>query len=101
MTRKALGDRPYVATFMIRMGFPVTLKTSHLKGLREDIARNLGVATFEEAFQLVCSIKRESYSQFDMMMNHMWYYRNDEYAWHIADYADGDFFATTHDNSKK
>eukprot|EP00752_Nemacystus_decipiens_P011576 g10280.t1 len=84
------GDRG-VGRFMTRYTFPLVLRSSDLPDVRAGIARNLGVPTFEEAFHKICDEGAGSYSQFEIMMNYLWYSNNDGYAWHIADPASGEF----------
>lgn len=76
---------------MTRYTFPLVLKSSHLPEMRAGIAENLGAATFEEAFHMICSEGAGSYSQFEIMMNYLWYNKNDGYSWHIADPLSGVF----------
>lgn len=90
-TTRAIGGRKSVARFMTPYAFPVVLKVSHLAYMRADIATNMGVSTFGEAFNVLCSGGPNSYSQFDIMLNYLWFNKNDEYSWHIADYESGHF----------
>lgn len=76
---------------MTTYAFPVIVRASDLPEMRATMARNLGVATFEEAFQMMCSMGPGSYSQFDIILSYMWYYRRDGYSWHIADPFTGEF----------
>ncbi len=89
VTARAVGGHRGIGRFMTKYSFPVLLKSSHLPEMRTGIAKNLGVDTFEEAFRMICS--GGFYSQFEIMMNYLWYNRNDEYAWHIADPRSGRF----------
>lgn len=88
---KAWGGDRGVGRFMTRYTFPLVLRSSDLPELRRGIAKNLSVATFEEAFHKICSEGAGSYSQFEIMMNYLWYNSNDGYAWHIADPMSGTF----------
>ena len=84
---------------MTPYSFPMVLKTSHLAQMREDITRNLGAASFEDAFHILCSGRKNSYSQFDIMYNYLWYNKRDEYKWHIAWMESGTF--TRHIETEK
>lgn len=88
---RAVGGHRGVGRFMTRYTFPLVLKASHLSDMRAGIAENLGAETFEEAFRMICSEGAGSYSQFEIMMNYLWYNTNDGYAWHIADPLSGVF----------
>lgn len=59
--------------------------------MRKDIARNLGTATFEDSFHVICGGEQIYFSQFDIMFNYLWYNRRDEYFWHIAAVENDDF----------
>lgn len=86
VTIKAIGGHPSVARFMSSISFPVVLKSIDLQDMRRDITANLGASTFEEAFHMICSVGgKSSYSQFEIMMNYLWYHKREEYSWHIAD----------------
>ena len=91
LTKKAIGGHELVGTFMTSFSFPLVVKTSHLAQMREDIARNVGKATFEEAFHTICDGSKKRYSQFDIMFNYLWYHKRDEYFWNIARVEDGEF----------
>ncbi|CAM9310578.1 unnamed protein product [Pylaiella littoralis] len=88
MTR-AVGGAEAVASFMTKYTFPAVFKSAHLAQMRADITSNLGAATFEEAFHMICS--GGMYSQFDIMFNYLWNYKNDEYSWHLANPNNGVF----------
>lgn len=88
---RAIGVTEYVGRVMTPFAFPVLLKASHLPQMRADITANMGAESFEEAFKKVCSGGKNSYSQFDMMINYLWHHRRDEYSWHFADPKAGVF----------
>ncbi|CAN0080627.1 unnamed protein product [Ectocarpus sp. 6 AP-2014] len=90
-SRNATGGFPYVGRFMTRIAFPIIIKSEHFSQMRQVITENLGAETFEEAFKVICSAGKESYSQFEIMINYLWYYHHDEYSWHIADRDTGNF----------
>ena len=79
---------------MTPYSFPMVLNTSHIAQMREDITRNLGAASFENAFYMLCSNKTTSYSQFDIIYNYLWYNKRGEYKWHIAWMESGAFART-------
>ena len=91
LQRQAIGGREGVGSFMTPFSFPLVMKTSHLAQMREDIARNLGSATFEQAFHKICHGSEDHYSQFDIMFNYLWYYKRNEYFWTIARVENYDF----------
>lgn len=61
--------------------FPVVLKTSHLKDLREYISNRFNGTQFDEVFQQ--HITDRSFSQFNIMCAYLYYYKRDEYTWYI------------------
>ncbi|CAB1108947.1 unnamed protein product [Ectocarpus sp. CCAP 1310/34] len=90
VTKRAIGGVESVGRFMTPMIFPVIVKSDHFDDMRRDITRNLGAATFAEAFHMICSEGANSYSQFEIMVTYLWYNKHDEYSWHIADPANMD-----------
>ena len=90
---KAWGGDRGVGRFMTRYTFPLLLRSADLPEMRAGIAKNLGVATFEEAFHKICDEGAGSYSQFEIMMNFLWYSdeHKEQYSWHIADPTSGVF----------
>ncbi|CAN0126901.1 unnamed protein product [Scytosiphon promiscuus] len=90
-TSRAIGGNRDVSSFMHVYSFPVVLRASDLPSLRAGIAENLGAATFDEAFHMICSAGAKSYSQFNIILNYMWYNMRDSYAWHLADPDSGTF----------
>ncbi|CAM9643137.1 unnamed protein product, partial [Hapterophycus canaliculatus] len=87
----AIGGHESVGRFMTRYSFPVVLRASDMPKIRSGIAKNMGAATFEEAFHFLCSAGAGTYSQFEIILNFVWYNMRDGYAWHIADPASGAF----------
>ena len=71
--------------------FPVTVKTQHMKEMRERLSKQFG-KDFGTVF-------RESAAggiafcicQFSFMCNYLWYYHRDEYAWHLQTVPNGDW----------
>jgi len=68
------------------MGFPVLIKREHFKPMRDHITRQMKVETFEQAFYKICSQYPRKYSQFDLMIHYLWFFKRDEYSWHIVDW---------------
>ena len=79
-----LGVKP-VAEFMIASGFPIMIKRSHFKEIRDHITAYTRSRTFEEAFYKICSRWAMKYSQFDLIGNYLWHFKRDQYSWHIND----------------
>lgn len=84
-SRKAIGGHEFIGRFMAHDTFPVLVKASHLPQMRADITANLGARSFEAAFRLICGGGSHSYSQFDIMMNYLWFHRREEYSWYLID----------------
>lgn len=62
--------------------FPVIVKTSHLKCIREAmLSHHPEFHCFDDLFSALC--RRGSYSQFNLMHQYLWYHKNDEYAWSL------------------
>jgi len=91
----ALGENSsLVAEFMVVIGFPIIIKSAHLKDVRKAIVKNiLGKdldhdvivgGLFEEAFARLTSSGFQ-YSQFDLMMHVMWEKHREEYHWIMRD----------------
>ncbi|CAN0257895.1 unnamed protein product, partial [Scytosiphon promiscuus] len=85
ITTQAVGGGEDVSSFMHVYSFPVVLRASDLPSMRAGIAENLGTETFDDAFHMICSPGAGSYSQFNIILNYMWYNMRDSYAWHLAD----------------
>jgi hypothetical protein len=62
--------------------FPVVVKASHLKDLREFIEK-VYKAPFDQAFQQFASGK--SFSQFNIMCAYMYYFKREHYSWRMQD----------------
>ena len=67
-----------VANFMTY--FPVIIKTSHLKEIRDHISKVMGYNDFVDAFN---EIRKSQFSQFCIMMNYLFWMHRDDYSWHI------------------
>lgn len=77
--------KPGVIEFMVVIGFPVIVKRSHFEDIRNHIIQHMKVKSFEEAFHQICSLHPSSYSQFALIGNYLWWFKRDEYSWHIID----------------
>ena len=63
--------------------FPVIIKTSHLKDIREFIANRFNL-TFDEAFyHNISTAEKSSYSQFHIMCTYLFTFKRDEYTWYV------------------
>ena len=60
--------------------FPVIVKLSHLKEMRDHIANRYN-CTFDEAF--LHNISRTAYSQFGVMCTYLYAFKRDEYTWYV------------------
>ena len=91
----ALGENSsLVGEFMIVIGFPIIVKSAHLKDVRKTITKHiLGEdlrndvivgGQFEEAFARLTN-SGVLYSQFDLIMHVLWEKHRDEYHWIIRD----------------
>ncbi len=62
--------------------FPVIIKTSHFKEIREYMVTLHNKSIFGEVFRdVILSEDPDGYSQFCIMMTYLWYKRKDEYTW--------------------
>ena len=68
--------------------FPVIVKTSHLKDVREAILRHHPEYSCFDAF--FSELKRREYSQFNMFHQYLWHNKREEYAWHLEATSDAD-----------
>ena len=62
--------------------FPVVIKVKHLSELRRYIENIHGIP-FNDVFSQI--VNRIFVSQFHIMMNYVWYFHRDEYAWHMEE----------------
>ena len=83
--KEAIGYES-IGEFMVVIGFPVLIKREHFKPMRELFTKNMKAKTFEEAWFKMCS-KYKIYSQFDIIVHYLWFYKRDEYSWHFVDAA--------------
>jgi len=72
---------------MVVIGFPVMVKREHFKPMREHITKRMKADTFEQAFHKICSKYPFKYSQFDLMAHYLWFYKRDEYSWHLVNWT--------------
>eukprot|EP00536_Pseudo-nitzschia_multiseries_P013685 jgi/Psemu1/291004/fgenesh1_pg.601_\ len=68
--------------------FPVVVKKSDLKLIRESLTKSLDCQTFDEAFPKILAMAKVDdtlymYSQFTLMMNILYRERPDDYAFHL------------------
>ncbi len=66
--------------------FPVIIKTSHLKEMRDYMTALHNATHFDQVFY---KIKDKVYSQFNIMCNYLWWFHRDEYAWHVMEREPG------------
>ncbi len=66
--------------------FPVVIKASHLRRLREYVESMHGVP-FEEVFAEMN--RKSTYSQFNVMCNFLWRFHRSEYDWHFQQMRPG------------
>lgn len=65
--------------------FPMVIKTSHLRDLREFIRHKMGTTSFEESFFRFSSGGQSMYSQFNIMCTYLWHHKHNEYQWYMHD----------------
>jgi hypothetical protein len=70
---------------MVPIGFPILIKREHFKLVRDHMKTRMKTKNFEEAFHIICSKYAAKYSQFDLIIHYLWYFKRDEYAWFIKD----------------
>ncbi|XP_075264871.1 uncharacterized protein LOC142357040 [Convolutriloba macropyga] len=64
--------------------FPVIVKTSHLKIVRASVLKHLPqFVNFDDFFRRGIIESRRKYSQFNIIHQHLWKLKNDEYNWHL------------------
>ncbi|XP_075255163.1 uncharacterized protein LOC142347892 isoform X2 [Convolutriloba macropyga] len=64
--------------------FPVVVKTCHLKVVRDNILKHHPqFKYFDDFFKRGIREKKRSYSQFNIMHQHLWKLKKDEYNWHL------------------
>ena len=71
--------------------FPVTVKTEHMKLMREQLSKQFGKdfgAVFRDS---ALNGQPHCICQFSFMCNYLWYYHRDEYAWHLQTVPTGDW----------
>jgi hypothetical protein len=67
-----------------RWYFPVIVKRHHLAFTRQVICKHMEIPRFDDAFEEI--LKRYvEYSQFNLIMNTLYYLRHDEYRWHVSE----------------
>ena len=64
--------------------FPVVVKTSHLKEIRTNILKyHPEHGNFDNFFSHIIKEKGRHYSQFNIMHQHLWKMKRDDYNWHL------------------
>ena len=64
--------------------FPVVVKTSHLKDIRGSILKHHPEFTcFDDFFRRGIMQRGRIYSQFNIMHQHLWKMKNEDYNWHL------------------
>lgn len=91
---------PPMGVFMTHSGLPFIMKRSHFADMRNLIKQRLHKSTFGEAFHYICSKygSESQYSQYDLMGNYLWYYKREEYDWHIINYTQSPVFSRSMTN---
>ena len=70
--------------------FPVTVKTQHMKEMREVLSKQFG-KDFSRVFRDSAVGGAHCICQFSFMCNYLWYNHRDEYAWHLHTLPTGDW----------
>ncbi|XP_075254814.1 uncharacterized protein LOC142346189 [Convolutriloba macropyga] len=64
--------------------FPVIVKTSHLKVVRESVLKHLPqFSDFDDFYRRGVIEANRKYSQFNIIHQHLWKLKKDEYNWHL------------------
>ena len=72
--------------------FPVIVKTSHLKVVRDSVLKHLPqFANFDDFFRRGIIESRRKYSQFNIIHQHLWKLKKDEYNWHLQPLSETDY----------
>ncbi len=61
--------------------FPVIIKRTHLRDIRDYIAKLHGMS-FDEAFYRIITLDK-NYSQFNIMCAYLWKFKREEYKWYV------------------
>jgi len=61
--------------------FPVIVKSSHLRDMREYMMRHHNMTTFDDVFRLV--IQAQSFCQFSIMCTYLYAFKREEYSWFV------------------
>ena len=72
--------------------FPIVVKATHLKDLREHLMKRWNKSVFNQTFMSFTNAqmiwgprKHRMYSQYNIMCTYLWWHKRDEYFWSIAD----------------
>ena len=71
--------------------FPVTVKTQHMKEMRDVLSKQFGKAFGTVFRDSALNGQPDCICQFSFMCNYLWYYHRDEYAWHLQTVPTGDW----------
>ena len=64
--------------------FPVVVKTSHLKVVRDSVLKHHPeFVNFDDFFKRGHNEQRRAFSQYNLIHQHLWKLRNDDYKWHL------------------
>jgi hypothetical protein len=67
--------------------FPVVIKTSHLRLMREHIKGTMRAPSFDAAMASI--ISEGAYSQFNIMATYLWWFHHEEYCWDVMERTPG------------
>lgn len=81
----ALGIDYAIGELIMLKSFPIIVKRMHFKQMRDFFTRQMRTETFEQAFHKICSKLSRKYSHFDLIAHYLWFYKRDEYSWHLTD----------------
>lgn len=82
--RSTFGATGLKEKFKAMTYFPVIVKRHHLSLIRQVICDHMDIPLFDDAFQEILN-RYGIYSQFNLMMNTLYFLRHDEYRWHISE----------------
>jgi hypothetical protein len=83
-TFMALGKKQ---PFRAMTYFPVVIKTSHLRLMREHIQAHMKAPSFDEAMSRI--VMASPYSQFNIMITYLWWFKREDYYWDIMERTPG------------
>lgn len=78
--------KPCISEFMTDTSFPMVVKRSHFKDMRDYITNVMEADTYDDAhYKMTRGAGKENFSQFDVIFHYLWYFKRYEYSWHIRD----------------